>query len=166
MSFSRSSKTVVIANYLLHKGREDKIKLTNKSLQKLVYYCQAWHLVFYNKPLFDEPIEAWIHGPAVPSVYRRFSTYSYMYITEDPDLSRISELSTTETKLIDEVWKAYGSFDAGYLEALTHREKPWINARASLLPYESSSATISLTDMKDYYGERLKKAKPNTESTI
>lgn len=27
-------------------------------LQKLVYYAQAWHLVWDNEPLFEEPIEA------------------------------------------------------------------------------------------------------------
>ena len=35
-------------------GDMDKIKL-----QKLVYYSQAWSLVFDDEPLFGEPIEAW-----------------------------------------------------------------------------------------------------------
>ena len=40
-------------------------------LQKLLYYCQAWHYTIFNEVLFDERIEAWTHGPVVPSQYIR-----------------------------------------------------------------------------------------------
>ena len=32
-------------------------------LEKLVYYGQAWHLVWAGNPLFMEPIQAWQKGP-------------------------------------------------------------------------------------------------------
>ncbi|WP_218124294.1 Panacea domain-containing protein [Chitinophaga filiformis] len=41
-------------------------------MQKLVYYAQAWHLVAFLTPLFEEDIEAWTHGPVIRSLYRRF----------------------------------------------------------------------------------------------
>lgn len=40
-------------------------------LQKLVYYSQAWHLVWEERRLFEEPIEAWVNGPVVRELYRR-----------------------------------------------------------------------------------------------
>jgi hypothetical protein len=39
-------------------------------LQKLVYYCQAWSLVWEDEPLFDSRIEAWVNGPVCPELYR------------------------------------------------------------------------------------------------
>ena len=40
-------------------------------LQKLIYYSQAWSLVWDDEPLFPERIEAWINGPVVPELYER-----------------------------------------------------------------------------------------------
>ncbi|MGH7905267.1 MAG: Panacea domain-containing protein, partial [Candidatus Binataceae bacterium] len=40
-------------------------------LQKLVYYSQAWSLVWDEKPLFRDRIEAWASGPVVPNLYRK-----------------------------------------------------------------------------------------------
>jgi uncharacterized phage-associated protein len=45
--------------------------LSNLKLQKLVYYAQGFHLALTEKPLFDEAIEAWEHGPVVPGLYHK-----------------------------------------------------------------------------------------------
>jgi uncharacterized phage-associated protein len=55
-----------VAAYVLHKyGR-----MTAMKLQKLLYYSQAWSLVWDEKPLFRARIEAWADGPIVREVYR------------------------------------------------------------------------------------------------
>src|SRR5689334_5878093 len=38
-------------------------------LEKLVYYCQAWSLVWDERPMFSERIEAWANGPVCPDLY-------------------------------------------------------------------------------------------------
>src|SRR5690606_18126590 len=38
------------------------------SLQKLLYYAQAWHLAVTGEPLFDEQFKAYKDGPVVPQV--------------------------------------------------------------------------------------------------
>ena len=40
-------------------------------LQKLAYYSYAWHLVWKEKRLFPERIQAWANGPVVRSLYDR-----------------------------------------------------------------------------------------------
>ena len=40
-------------------------------LQKLIYYCQAWSLVWDDKKLFPEKIEAWISGPVIRDLYEK-----------------------------------------------------------------------------------------------
>ncbi|WP_375339284.1 Panacea domain-containing protein [Planktothricoides raciborskii] len=50
-----------VAAYILTK----KHPLTAVKLQKLLYYAQAWALVWDKKPLFPERIEAWVNGPVL-----------------------------------------------------------------------------------------------------
>lgn len=54
-----------VAEYILEQYGE----MTAMKLQKLVYYCQAWHLAWDGEPLFRESIEAWANGPVVPALY-------------------------------------------------------------------------------------------------
>jgi uncharacterized phage-associated protein len=136
------------ADYLILKSDYDNRVITNKKLQKLVYYAQAWHLVFTSKPLFTDPIEAWMHGPAVKSLWQKYKKYGYSPIIDKP-------LAPTLPKgidaLLDEVWRVYGKYDADYLEGLTHSERPWLDARKGLDTDEMSSIEISTDSMKNYY---------------
>ena len=65
-------KAVLTAEYFIWKSKDDPkpTGLDKLKLQKLLYYAQAWNLVFNKNPLFQNKIEAWIHGPAVPEVYQ------------------------------------------------------------------------------------------------
>ena len=55
-----------VAAYILKK----RGSMSAMKLEKLVYYSQAWHLVWEDKPLFRERIEAWANGPVVPELYK------------------------------------------------------------------------------------------------
>jgi uncharacterized phage-associated protein len=44
-------------------------------LHKLLYYAQAWHLVWEGEPLFPEQIEAWAGGPVIPELYKFHKGY-------------------------------------------------------------------------------------------
>lgn len=150
-------KINIIADYFIERNNKEKKGLTNKKLQKLLYYSQAWNLVFRNEPLFRDKIEAWIHGPAIPSVYVEYKDFGYNDIQKKIDTSNFSKLTKDEISLLEAVWKIYGKYDADYLEILSHSESPWIEARKNIPPYLSSNLVISLESMKKYYGEKLKK---------
>lgn len=150
-------KTIVVAHYFMAKNKKSKKgDLSNKKLQKLLYYAQAWSLVLHPKKLLSDKFEAWIHGAAIPAVYRRYKDFGYSNISENYDESEFDTLSDTEKKLLDEVWQIYGKYDADYLELLNHSEYPWQNARKSLSPFVSSNTEISEKDMKQFYGGKLK----------
>lgn len=140
-----------IAKYFIWKAKREEKAITNKKLQKLLYYAQAWHLVFEDKPLFKEEIEAWIHGPVVNDVYQTFKGFGRKPIIwkklDDKEVEK-----TPGQDLLDSVWSAYGKFDAEYLEILTHSELPWQEARESLDEGEPSDAVISHESMKNFYG--------------
>jgi len=40
--------------------------LTAMKLQKLMYYAQAWNLVWDEEPIFNEDFQAWANGPVLP----------------------------------------------------------------------------------------------------
>ena len=61
-----------VANRLLQLAEEDGNQLTVMQILKLVYFCHAWTLALYDRPLIEQPIEAWRYGPVIPDVYHSF----------------------------------------------------------------------------------------------
>lgn len=138
---------VDVAAYILQQAGE----MTTMKLQKLVYYCQAWGLVWDEAPLFKEPIEAWVNGPVVRELYeshRGFFSIDASKITSDS-----SKLDANQKDTVDKILKYYGSKSSKYLVDLTHEEEPWRLARerANLSPMERGNAEISHADMAEYY---------------
>lgn len=160
MSLSEPDKKIVVAHYLMAKNAAEKRKgFTNKKLQKLMFYSQAWSLVLNDKKLIDDKFEAWVHGAAIPSLYGHYKRFGFGDIQENFDKAEFASLGEDEKKLIDMVWAVYGKYDADYLELLNHSEEPWQAARQNVSSFESSSAEISEEDMKRFYGEKLGKVK-------
>ncbi len=61
-----------IANYFIWRvnaHEEFGENITNLQLQKLLYYAQGFNVAWYGRPLFLQPIEAWVHGPVVRDLY-------------------------------------------------------------------------------------------------
>ena len=160
MSGTPKKATVLsVAEYFIDKANQDKKPITNKKLQKLVYYAQAWSLVLKNKKLFDEKIEAWVHGPAIKSLYVKYKSFGFNYIKKEADTASLKSLSADNKKLLDSVWSVYGGLDADYLEMLTHSETPWKEAREGLQSSQNSENEISTKSMKSFYSQKLETAK-------
>lgn len=134
--------------FLFTVDRESGDSITHLKLQKLLYYAQAWSLVLLKKPMFKEEIQAWMHGPVVPEVYEEYSKYGYKEIpqpNECPNITREFE------EVLEDVVETYGIYQAKYLEALTHSERPWIEARGELPLEARCERPISLKTMEEYY---------------
>ncbi|MGO2111642.1 MAG: Panacea domain-containing protein [Pseudoclavibacter sp.] len=116
-------------------------------LQKLAYYAQAWHLVWEERPLFSARIEAWANGPVVYELYQqhrgRFTVDSW---AGDPASLDCDEMST-----VDVIVEAYGEFTAHQLSEMTHRESPWVDARAGVADGARSNQEITTASMHEYY---------------
>jgi uncharacterized phage-associated protein len=133
-----------IANYILEKlGR-----MTAMKLEKLAYYSQAWSLVWDERPLFRERIEAWVNGPVVPNLYRvhrgQFDVKEWPY--GDPD-----NLSVVQRETVDIVLDFYGNKSSQWLSDLTHSEQPWKDARQGLAPMDRGGNEITRASMHEYY---------------
>jgi uncharacterized phage-associated protein len=95
-------------------------------LQKLVYYSQAWSLVWDGEPLFDEVIEAWDKGPAIPELHAKYARTAFV---DRVSIGDASQLSADQQASISAVLDFYGKYSGAWLSRLTHREPPWLEAR-------------------------------------
>ena len=114
-----------VAEYFLSLQDEDAGDLiSNLKLQKLVYYAQGYHLALFDEPLFEEHIEAWLHGPVVPSLYREYKQCGVAPIPSPEDMD-FSKFNNEEKEFLDEVYDVYGQFSAWKLRNMTHEDEPW-----------------------------------------
>ena len=133
-----NSNVFDVASYILNKTGE----ITSMKLQKLVYYCQAWSLVWEEEPIFDEKIEAWANGPVVKELYH---AHKEIFKID------VDKLTKVQKDTIDSVLKFYGKKSSQWLSELTHRETPWIKAREGLSSNERGNKQITIASMFEYY---------------
>lgn len=141
----RRANVFDVAAYILKKVP----KCTHMKLQKLVYYSQAWSLVWEERALFLDRIEAWANGPVVPRLYQALKGEFIVppsKIDGDP-----SVLSKQQRETIEAVVGYYGEHTAQWLSDLTHSEAPWMQARRSIPSGERGSIQIPLASMAEYY---------------
>lgn len=151
-----------VANFMLDKAENDEIPITPLKLVKLVYIAFGWHIALTGKALFDEPIQAWKHGPVIPSIYHEFKHYKNSPISsrsETIDLDtweaiipRIPRDDKTANLILSKVWAAYKRFTAWSLREKTHEnDGPWSKVYKSGV----SGITIKNDDISAHYKKRI-----------
>ncbi len=134
-----------VAAYILQRHG----KMTTMKLQKLVYYSQAWSLVWDEEPIFPERIRAWAGGPVVPEL---FAAHQGEFAIDACPSGNPDRLTPDEKETVDAVLKGYGAQTGAELSDRTHREAPWIDARRGLGDGDRGNVEITHGAMADYYG--------------
>lgn len=113
-----------IANWFLVAGwKEEKYSCDQLKLNKLVYYAHAWHLGNGAGPLFPETVEAWPHGPIVPTLYHAFKDAGRRPIKS---LGSTSVYSGELEGYLEDIWKLYKEHSGISLSNSTHAQgEPW-----------------------------------------
>ena len=144
-----------IADFFLSKE-----SISPKKLQKLVYYSYAWSIALLNDSpeniqfkLFESDVEAWVHGPVVPELYRKYKDFGWQEIPQVKDFDE-SIFASEILDILQQVWDVYGGFTGNQLEAISHKEMPWIEARKGVPVCMASSEIISDKNMFIYYNEQ------------
>ena len=113
-------------------------------VQKLLYYCQGWHLAFTGQQMFPEEIEAWDLGPVIAEIYR---SDKYKGPVPPP-----AELDDATIRTVSWVASRYGALTASDLVTLSHdAEGPWKATRDAYGP----NAAISLDAMTEWFSREL-----------
>ncbi len=119
-------------------------------LHKLLYYSQAWSMVWEEKPLFRQPVAAWANGPVIRQLFN-YHRGLYQMGYYDMAVGNEDALSAAQKADIDEVLQFYGGRSAQWLIDQTHVEAPWKDARKGLASNERGDTVITLQAMQEYY---------------
>lgn len=161
-----SIKISDIAQYTILRLIQNGQTICPLKLQKILYYIQAWHMVYFEgDKIFNDIPEAWVNGPVYRSIYDVYKSinmytnipFSFFKLADkDLDNSIIDKkeslkLEEQQYEFLEAIYIHYGSMSHDKLVYLTHSEKPWNSARDGLAPFEYSNNTISLEEMYLYY---------------
>lgn len=134
-----------VAAYIL----ERQGPMTTWKLQKLVYYSQAWSLVWDDDVLFPEEIEAWANGPVVRELY---DAHRGKYRISSLRKGNAEALTHEQRESVDAMLEFYGHKSPQWLSDLTHMEVPWQTARRNVPEGVRGDAVIAKEDLAEYYG--------------
>lgn len=163
--FQVSNKMLIAIAYVFEQMEE----VTPLALQKILYFIQGIHMALYGKPMYTEDCEAWVHGPVYPKVYNLFRDFKYNPI-EDHRFAifygRSKELNADEKNVIDLVVRTFGTYSGKTLERITHREKPWVDARDGYGEVDAAEVVIPQDDMSAYFAGVAEQYKLDTEEGL
>jgi uncharacterized phage-associated protein len=153
---NRSEEGAMAANYtasLIAKwfaawAEAEDAEVSNLKLQKLLYYAQGHHLGQYGTPLFDDPIQAWSHGPVVRDVYHELKGFGSgnVVLSEDDDFAW-SQVDDETSQFLIKVWNTYGPVAAWRLRNMTHATGPW---KRHFTP-EERFIVIPQSEIREYF---------------
>lgn len=158
-------KAIDVAKYLIdvneQKNSDDESNSLSKlKLQKLLYYSQGYYLALYDKPLFDEEIRAWEHGPVVKEVYDHFKNLNGNIIPASreniPNEQELKNMSSEQQEIINEVYELMGQYSAWKLREKTHSESPWLETYDEKNKMNDEKNIISKEKIKKYFKNYIK----------
>ena len=132
-----------VAKYILHELGAIQVW----KLHKLIYYCQAWSLVWDDEPLFEENFYAWDNGPVCKELYEK---HIGLYRLSENDIhGEINGFTTSRKKTMGAVLDHYGDKEPYWLRELVREEDPWKKAK------EYKDSIITKESMFEYYSSLL-----------
>ena len=146
---AKSSITVAAEFTRLASGSGDSLGIVQ--VIKLVYICHGWMLVFYNRPLIRDEIQAWQYGPVIPVLYDKLRMFMSSPVGIIADMTG-EFLDPEETDLIGSVYDSYGKMSGTDLSQITHKKgSPWD------LTYRNGFFGDVISDnlIKDHYSRLL-----------
>lgn len=116
-------------------------------LQKLVYYCQAWHVTQTKRPMFDGVIQAWKHGPVAVDLWPLHKGH-YRVTSAMVGPGGGAVLDDYALAVLRSVVQYYGRLESNALVELTHAEEPW---RSVYVPDRNNAITTDA--MRSFYSK-------------
>ena len=141
-----------VADAIIAFGNDHGDYVSNLRLQRLLYYMQGWYLADHEEPLFDDRIEAWLNGPVVPTVFRRFKPFAHRPL-EVP--VTYDDIPPALLEQVQDIWEGYGHLSSYDMERMSMSEPPWRNARGGVSNGEACENPLSLDDVKEYFATLL-----------
>ncbi len=162
---SVSEKMLITISYIFEKTGE----ITLLALQKILYYIQGIFMVNYDRPLFSEECQAWVHGPVYEEVYDMFKGFKYNPIEDKRFVifrDRFQLLTDEEKNVIDMVLNSFGMYSGKTLEGIAHKEAPWAEAFDDNNVCGYTNEPITKEAIRDYFKSISNKFDLTTEDGL
>lgn len=143
----RMEKTAANDEFDVYEG------LTHLKLQKLLYNAQGVSLALRDKPIFEEPLEAWLHGPVVRNVYDTFLVFrgAPIIVPVTEETTRIVEKidgDSSAHEVLEFVYENFSIYTAWQLREMSHAKNgPWYKT--------SANSTIDNELIKEYFKKEV-----------
>ena len=141
-------KATDVAENILYLCGKNGIYVSPMKLLKLVFISHGWMLGLHGRPLISEEVEAWVHGPVVKVVYKRYKRYRNKHIPKTYSKDHSSAFAPEANRIMEQVTETHGNLSSWQLSGITHRdESPWgITVMRSGL-----NSVIADDDIEQYY---------------
>ncbi|MCD2517042.1 DUF4065 domain-containing protein [Massilia sp. G4R7] len=144
-----------VAQVFLNFARDERRRLTNMQLQKLVFFAHGIHLgAFDGEPLIEEEVRAWDFGPVIPVLYEELRRYGRGNVEDDLVHELPPELHDSESSQMEAIrtaWASYKDMTAWQLSEISHLdESPWAQVWN-----QRRYAPIPDRLIRDYYRQHL-----------
>ena len=140
-------EAMTLAKWFVAYADADDADISNLKLQKLLYYAQGHFLACNGEPLFDDPNQAWSHGPVVPGVYHAFKKFRSGDVQlEESDDFTFDRIDNETTQFLLGVWDKYAKFSPWGLRNMTHSEPPWKDSFDG-----SHNVVIPIASIRSYF---------------
>lgn len=150
---STSPSVLDVAAYLskqYYDGYIHDSRLTTMQLQKLAFFCQAYSLGWFNKPLYQESFYDYKDGPVSKTLY---DVHKGKLIVTDDMFSSDHEFSPSERYVMDSILYAFGRYSGDELSDITHCDGPWKTVRGDMPVNEPDDKVIPISVIEKYYKE-------------
>ncbi len=115
-------------------------------------------MVILNMDIVEKSCEAWGYGPVFYDVYEKYKAFKREVIPDYAITLDFNELMSEEEKrVLDHVMDCFGIYNGITLMKLSHKEKPWLEARGDLPEFVSSNIIISDESIYSYFEKMNKK---------
>ena len=149
--------SIVLGDYIL----KNYGPMSHLKLQKLLFYCDAYHIAYFGEELIPDKFQAWVHGPVCRRVYDSLKDKSILYAdmsyqAGDIDVdAEFAKLTSDQQVFLKDILSELSSWTAFQLETATHQELPWQDARRGVAPGERCENYISKELTRDYYKKEM-----------
>lgn len=131
-----------LANLLLDSFDIRTAELSNKKLNKLLYFVHGAGLARLGYPLVRNHFEAWDHGPVIDVVYHAFKQFEWApiqsramafdYAVGFEKVIDYKDINPSDRDFILRVASYYNKYSADELEEMTHEvDSPWAVVRST-----------------------------------
>jgi len=160
------TRAMAVANWFLERSWHESGKppCDQMKLQKLVFYAHGWYMGNVRAELFPEDVEAWPHGPVVPSLHREFRDAGRKPIARLGDRMEIGEdgkvaFATPKHDgsldgFFESVWNVYGGYTGIQLSNMTHRPGEAWTLVAEQYGYDLSATPLIPSEIIENVFER------------